>query len=47
VRPVTPTPVPVLPAAGSRVGWGAAGLVLVGVALMIVGLGVRRARSLY
>jgi hypothetical protein len=46
VRPVTPTPVPVLPAAGSQVGWGAAGLVLVGVALMIVGLGVRRARSL-
>ena len=46
VRPVTPTPVPVLPAAGSQVGWGAAGLVLVGVALMIVGLGVRWARSL-
>jgi hypothetical protein len=42
VRPVTPTPVPVLPAAGNRAGWGAAGLLLIGVALMIAGLGVWR-----
>jgi len=38
VHPVTPTPVPVLPPAGSTAGWGSAGLLLVGAALLILGL---------
>jgi len=42
VHPVTPTPVPVLPSAGSRVGWEAAGLLLIGVALLVLGLIVWR-----
>jgi hypothetical protein len=42
VRPVTPTPVQVLPRAGSHGGWGAAGLLLVGVALLLVVLFVHR-----
>jgi len=50
VHPVTPTPtstptatpVPVLPSAGSPVGRWAAGLLLVGAALLILGLAVRR-----
>jgi len=46
VHPVTPTPaatlVPVLPHAGGPVEWGAVGLLLVGVALLALGLAVRR-----
>jgi hypothetical protein len=48
VHPVTPTPTltatpaPVLPPAGGSAGWWAVGLLLVGVALLIVGLTVRR-----
>ncbi len=38
VHPVTPTPVPVLPYAGSYTGWRGAGLLLVGVVLLILGL---------
>jgi len=45
VHPVTPTPtstpVPVLPSAGGSVGWGAVGLLLIGAALLILGLMVR------
>lgn len=46
VHPVTPTPTftpgPVLPSAGSPVGWGAAGLLFIGAALLVLGLVVRR-----
>jgi hypothetical protein len=42
VRPVTPTPVPVLPSAGSPMGWTAAGLLLIGVVLLILGPLVQR-----
>jgi hypothetical protein len=57
VHPVTPTPtqpssplatptnVPVLPSAGSHVGWGNAGLLLAGVGLLTLGLIVRQMRS--
>ena len=41
VLPVTPTPVPVLPPAGGGAEWGAVGAVLVGVALVVLGLGMR------
>ncbi|MGD1994346.1 MAG: DNRLRE domain-containing protein [Anaerolineae bacterium] len=40
VHPVTP--IPVLPAAGESAGWGGAGLLLVGAALLLVGLLVHR-----
>jgi hypothetical protein len=52
LRPVTPTPMPtatpapVLPPAGSSVGWGAAGLLLVGAVLLILGLAVQRKQEL-
>jgi hypothetical protein len=42
VNPVTPAPASVLPSAGSPVGWGAAGWLLVGAALLILGLTMRR-----
>ena len=44
VHPVTPTPtpVPILPPAGGTVGWWGAGLLLVGVVLLALGLAVRR-----
>jgi hypothetical protein len=42
VRPVTPTPVQVLPRAGSQSGWGATGLLLIGAALLLAVLLVRR-----
>jgi hypothetical protein len=38
----TPTPAPILPAAGGRSGWGTAGLLLIGTALLVLGLAVRR-----
>ena len=40
VLPVTPTPVPVLPSAGSSVGWGAHGLPFIGAVLLVLGLGL-------
>jgi hypothetical protein len=40
VRPVAPTPMPVLPSAGSSVGGGAHGLLLIGAVLLILGLGL-------
>jgi hypothetical protein len=42
VHPVTPTPVPILPPAGGAGGWRAAGVLSIGVALMVLGLAVRR-----
>jgi hypothetical protein len=42
VHPVTPTPVQVLPRAGSQSGWGTTGLLLIGVALLLAVLLVRR-----
>jgi hypothetical protein len=42
VRPVTPMPVQVLPRAGSQSGWGATGLLLIGAALLLAVLLVRR-----
>ena len=44
VHPVTPTatPAPILPHAGGAVGWRAGGLLLVGAALLVLGLAVRR-----
>lgn len=47
VHPVTPTPTPVaiLPPAGSHSGWGAVGLLLAGAAMLILGLAVRRRRG--
>jgi hypothetical protein len=47
VHPVTPTPTPVaiLPPAGSHSGWGVMGLLLAGVAMLILGLAVRRRRG--
>ncbi|MFQ6100969.1 MAG: hypothetical protein ACE5OS_07000 [Anaerolineae bacterium] len=46
VHPVTPTPTatpaPILPHAGDAVGWGGAGVLLVGAALLMLGLAVRR-----
>ena len=42
VHPVTPTPIPILPPAGSSSGWWAAPLLLAGAALLILGLGLRR-----
>ena len=44
VHPVTPTPTPapVLPYAGGSAGWGTVGFLLVGVALLALGLIVRR-----
>jgi len=45
IHPVTPTPTPapILPSAGgSSSGWGAAGFLLVGVALLALGLAVQR-----
>jgi hypothetical protein len=42
VHPVTPTPVQVLPRAGSHGGWGATGLLLVGAALLLAVLLVHR-----
>jgi hypothetical protein len=38
VQPVTPTPAPVLPPAGGDAGWGAVGVVLVGAALVVLGM---------
>ena len=40
VHPVTPEPV--LPPAGSPAGWGGAGVLLIGAALLILGLAMRR-----
>jgi hypothetical protein len=47
VHPVTPTPTPVaiLPPAGSHPGWGAVGLLLAGAAMLVLGLAVRRRRG--
>ncbi|MDY6874667.1 MAG: cohesin domain-containing protein [Chloroflexota bacterium] len=42
VHPVTPTPVPILPPAGGPVRWWGAGLLFVGVAILALGLALRR-----
>jgi hypothetical protein len=46
IHPVTPTPtatpVPLLPAAGSSVGWQGVPLLLAGVGLLVLGLAIRR-----
>ncbi|OQY24405.1 MAG: hypothetical protein B6I35_01660 [Anaerolineaceae bacterium 4572_32.2] len=42
VYPVTPTPVPVLPPAGGVARWRSAGLLLIGAALLALGLIARR-----
>ena len=42
VQPVTPTPVPPLPPAGRRGGWRAAGWLLIGAAVLVLGLTLRR-----
>ena len=42
-RPVTPTPVPSLPPAGRHGGWRAAGWLLIGAAVVLLGLTLLRA----
>lgn len=42
VHPVTPTPAPMLPPAGGNAGWRTTGLLLVGAALLALGLVARR-----
>ena len=42
VHPVTATPAPVLPSAGGAAGWRTGGLLLVGAALLVLGLTARR-----
>jgi hypothetical protein len=44
VQPSTPTPPPALPPAGRRGGWGTAGLLLIGAAMLVLGLAVRHER---
>jgi hypothetical protein len=42
IYPVTPTPLPVLPLAGSSAGWSRAGLLLAGAALLLLAWAARR-----
>jgi hypothetical protein len=44
VQRSTPTPAPALPLAGRRSGWGTVGLLLIGAAMLILGLAVRHER---